>query len=336
MSNFHAAISKIAYYLPETVLTNDELVDGSSKWTAEQIHEKLGIRTRHIASQSETASDLAAKAAENLFAENPDIDRKTIDLLVFCTQSPDYLLPTSACMLQNRLGLPTSCAAFDFNLGCSGYIYGLSIIKGMLETGQCHKALLLNGETYSKWMDASDISVRAIFGDAGTATLVEKSETGSIGPFVFGTDGEGAHHLIVHGHAARPLSHDPLLSKLPPHHQRDALFMDGPEIYSFTLESVPKSFRKLLSDSNLTINDMDLVVFHQANTFMLEQLRKYCMIPVNQFVIDLENYGNTVSCTIPIVLSNLLKNNQLHQGMRLALVGFGVGLSWGGCLVDWQ
>ena len=336
MPEFHAAISKIAYYLPETVLTNDKIVDELSKWTPEQIYEKLGIRARHVARQEETALDLAAQAADQLFAGNPDIDRSAIDLLVFCTQSPDYVLPTSACILQNRLGLPNSCAAFDFNLGCSGYIYGLSIIKGMLETGQCQKALLLTGETYSKWMDTKDISVMSIFVDAGTATLVEKSETGRMGPFVFGTDGEGAHHLIVHGSGARPLANDPLLSNLPPHHLRETLYMDGPEIYSFTLKRVPDLFRKLLAAADVTIEKIDLVVFHQANKYLLEQLRKYCIISLDRFVMDFEDYGNTVSCTIPIVLSNLMKNHQLQSGMRLVLVGFGVGLSWGGCLVDWR
>jgi len=327
------SISVISYALPKRVVTNEEL-STDSKWTADGIADKTGIKTRHVVDLSQTAADLAFEAAKKIVGHR--IPANEIDLLVFCTQSPDYLLPTSACLIQDRLGLSTSCAAFDFNLGCSGYVYGLGIVKSMLESGIASKALLLTGETYSKWLDEKDMSVRTIFGDAGTATLLELTPTGSIGPFVLGTDGSGAHHLIVHEHAARSRAIDPLFAKFPQNQVSNKLYMDGPEIYVFTLEAVPKAYRELLKKANIITDDLDLVVFHQANSYMLEQLRKQCRIPSEKFIIDLENYGNTVSNTIPIVLANLVEQKKLCSGMKLALVGFGVGLSWGACIVDWQ
>ena len=333
MSRLSPSISAISYFLPERVVTNEELsID--SKWTPDGITAKTGIKKRHVADLSQTAADMAVEAAKKIV--DVHVPAREIDLLVFCTQSPDYVLPTSACIIQERLGLPTSCAAFDFNLGCSGYVYGLSIVKSMLESGIASKALLLTGETYSRWMDDEDLSVRTIFGDAGSATLVEMSPSGSIGPFVLGTDGSGAHHLILHGHAARCKAGDPLFSRFPGGRVPDKLFMDGPEIYVFTLECVPEVFRDLLEKANVLMDELDYVILHQANTYMLEQLRKQCAIPEEKFLIDIEEYGNTVSNTIPIVLANLAEQSKLYSGMKIALVGFGVGLSWGACLVDWK
>lgn len=334
--NRYAKITHLSYAFPEDSLDNQMIETKYPAWTDQKIRDKIGISSRFIARDDQTAADLACQAAENLLASAPEIKREEIDLIILCTQSPDYLLPTTACVLQDRLGLPTTCAAFDVNLGCSGYIYGLSIAKGLMETGVATKTLFLTGETYSKWLAEDDLSVRTIFGDAGTATFLQLGDSPSIGPFVLGTDGSGASHLVVHAHDIRPHEKDPLFAQLPKNRDPNSLFMDGAEIFQFTLETVPSACAKLLEKAELDTNDIDLFVFHQANLYMLEQLKKYCKIPDTKFVIDMENYGNTVSCTIPIALSNLQKRVQLHKGMTVALIGFGVGLSWGACIINWQ
>lgn len=332
-----ATIKACEYYLPPATLTNEDIAKGHPDWSVDKIHEKTGIASRHIAAPDETASDLAVKAAQKLFASGV-CKPEDIDLLVFCTQTPDYALPTSACLIQTRLELPTTCAAFDFNLGCSGYVYGLSIVKGMLESGQATKALLVMGETYSKWIDENDRSVRTIFGDAGSATLIECAEAPVdeqfMGPFVFGTDGTGKNRLIVHNSGSRTMS-DEDRQTLPEGHSDHHLFMDGPEIFTFTIRTVPRTVKALLAKADCTIDDVDLFVFHQANTYMLEHLRKRCKIPEDKFIINLENCGNTVSNSIPIVLKDLADNGRLKKDMKIALVGFGVGYSWAAAVINW-
>jgi len=322
-----ALISGVAYALPDLVLTNDELASEFPEWTAERIEKKIGICKRHITREGECATDLAVKAAENLIT-NKNLDRNCIDYVVLCTQSPDYILPTSACLVQDRLGLPTACGALDFNLGCSGYVYGLGLAKGLIESGQAKNVLLITAETYSKYIEKTDKNVRTLFGDAATATWVQgvAAEQDLIGPFVYGTDGSGACNLIVESGASRvPLcAGDPFLR------------MDGPAIFAFTLKAVPDAIDKLLCKSNRDINSFDLFVFHQANAFMLDFLRKKSKIPKDKFVYALRDFGNTVSSSIPIALAEVEKEGSLKPGMTVMLVGFGVGLSWGACTISWR
>ena len=333
-----AAIQAINYYLPEKTISNEELAAIFPEWPADQIYKKTGIRSRHIAADDETASDLAFLAAQNLF-NNSSYDAENIDMVILCTQAPDYALPTSACTLQNRLGIPSSAGAFDFNLGCSGYVYGLSIAKGLVESGSASNVLLLTGNTYSKYMHAKDKNVRTIFGDAGTATLIQGVESNKdlIGPFTFGTDGTGADKLIVKVSGARYASEGEFFQGggeqrkdgLP----NNTLFMDGPSIFSFTLRVVPKMLKALFAKTGLAIDDIDHFVFHQANKFMLDSLRRQSKIPEEKFVLDMENIGNTISSTIPIALSNATNKSVLKANQKVMLVSFGVGLSWAACLV---
>jgi len=333
-----AAIQAINYYLPEKTLTNEELAKVFPEWPAEQIYQKTGIRNRHIAADDETASDLAFYAAQNLFNQS-NYAAENIDMVILCTQAPDYVLPTSACTIQNRLGIPSSAGAFDFNLGCSGYVYGLSIAKGLVESGSANNILLLTGDTYSKFMHAKDKNVRTIFGDAGTATLIQgvESEEELIGPFTFGTDGAGADKLIVKVGGTRYASEDEFLQgggeKREDGFPNSTLFMDGPSIFSFTLRVVPKMLRALFEKTGLSIDDIDLFVFHQANKFMLDNLRRQSKIPEEKFILDMENIGNTVSSTIPIALTNAKNKGVLKANQKVMLVGFGVGLSWAAGLV---
>ena len=327
-------IKALAYTLPENEITNEQLVKEFPEWSVDKIADKVGINTRFVASENETSSDLAVKAAEKLFLENPNINKEDIDFVLFCTQSPDYFLPTSACIIQNKLGLPTTCGALDFNLGCSGYIYGLSLAKGLVLGGIANNVLLLTGETYSKYLHPKDKGNRTIFGDAGSATLISTEGFAEIGNFSLGTDGKGAENLIVKTGGLRcksPMNDLTFDEKANPT-SSDYLYMNGSEIFNFTIEVVPELVKNTLLKNKLTNEEIEGFVFHQANKFMLNFLRKKLKISEEKFHYYMSEVGNTVSSTIPIVLYEKLKNGELHGNILLG--GFGVGYSWGGCVIN--
>jgi len=327
-------IKALAYTLPENEITNEQLVKEFPEWSVDKIADKVGINTRFVASENETSSDLAVKAAEKLFLENPNINKEDIDFVLFCTQSPDYFLPTSACIIQNKLGLPTTCGALDFNLGCSGYIYGLSLAKGLILGGIANNVLLLTGETYSKYLHPKDKGNRTIFGDAGSATLISTEGFAEIGNFSLGTDGKGAENLIVKTGGLRcksPMNDLAFDEKANPT-SSDYLYMNGSEIFNFTIEAVPELVKNTLLKNKLTNDEIEGFVFHQANKFMLNFLRKKLKINEEKFHYYMSEVGNTVSSTVPIVLYEKLKNGELHGNILLG--GFGVGYSWGGCVIN--
>jgi 3-oxoacyl-[acyl-carrier-protein] synthase III len=337
-----AILRAIDYHVPERVLTNAELASQHPEWPADRIEEKLGIVERHIAAEGECASDLAVKAAMRLFSTGVCSPRE-IDYLLFCTQSPDYFLPTSACLIQARLGIPESSGAIDFNLGCSGFIYGLGLAKGLIETGQSKNLLLLTADTYSKFLHPEDKSVRTLFGDGAAATLIqacrssEEGKTAAIGPFVLGTDGRGARNLIVEAGALRKREASDLVTWDDNGNPRGDSFlsMDGGEIFSFTLDRVPAAVSELLAKSGKNLGDIDLFVFHQANKYMLNVLQNACGISKDRFYTCLRHFGNTVSSTIPIALKTAADSGILRPGATVMLVGFGVGYSWGATLIRW-
>lgn len=334
----HAAIQAIEYHLPEAVLTSQDLALAYPEWSVSRIEDKLGIRERHIAAENECSSDLGIAAARKLFASG-SCQPADIDFLLFCTQSPDYFLPTTACLMQDALGVPRTAGALDFNLGCSGFIYGLSLAKGLVETGQANNVLLITAETYSKFIHPGDRSVRTIFGDAAAATLVSASPAAdcAIGPFIFGTDGRGAENLIVPEGGMRNRGRISPAVKDGEGNVRSSsnLYMNGGELFNFTMNVIPDSLKALLDKSNNSIGDFDLFVFHQANRYMLEHLRKSVQIPKERFYVSLEHCGNTVSSTIPIALKNASDEGALREGHRVALLGFGVGYSWGATALRW-
>lgn len=304
---------RFEYYLPAKVLTNSDLVRLYPEWTEEKIFSKTGIETRHVAGEDEDAVDLAAAAARKLFAKG--VDPKAVDFVLLCTQSPRYKLPSSACILQDKLGIPTSAGALDYNLGCSGFVYGLALAKSLIKTGIATNVLLVTAETYTKHVGEMDKSTRTIFGDGGAATLVDASAAAQIGEFSFGTDGSGYDKLILR--------------------EGGNLFMDGPEIFNFTLDVVPNTIDEICSRNGLVRDDVDLFVFHQANKFMLDTIRKVNGIPRAKFYVNLEDTGNTVSSTIPIALKRAEESGELKSGMKVMVLGFGVGLSWGGTIINW-
>lgn len=326
-----AFIKAISYYLPDSVLSNEDLVKEFPEWTVDKIAGKVGVSKRHI-SGPETATDMALKAAERLFAEY-SIDKGEIDFVILCTQSPDYFLPSSACVIQKRLGLSTSCGAFDYNLGCSGYVYGLAVAKGLVLAGIANNVLLLTSETYTKHIHPKDKGNRTIFGDGASATLISTFGFAEIGNFSLGTDGNGAENLIVKTGGLR--------CKLPKndlHYDEkgnpvssDYLYMNGSAIFEFTCEAVPPLVSDILLKNDIKDENVNLYVFHQANKYMINYLRKLLDIDKDRFYIYLSEVGNTVSSTIPIALCEAKRENRLKGNVIIA--GFGVGYSWGGvCL----
>ncbi len=333
-----AFIRGIETYLPSKVVSNEDLARDFPDWSVERIENKTGVNRRHIASDAECASDLAFAAAKKLFERGvclpPDIN-----YILLCTQSADYFLPTTACLLQQRLGIPKHAGALDFNLGCSGYVYGLGMAQGLIATGQATNILLLTAETYSKHLDPQDRSSIVIFGDAAAATLISgQPGAGQAAQpaYVYGTDGSGSGHLIVRGGGMRErCSSSEGQTTGMESEQRKSLWMNGPEIFHFTLQVVPACVRELLQKAGKQMEDIDLFVFHQANRYMLEHLRKKLDIPEERFYLSMASCGNTVSSTIPIALKDALEQRRLRPGQLVMLVGFGVGLSWAATLLCW-
>jgi len=326
-----AFIKNVSYYLPEQVITNQELLHDFPEWSVEKVASKLGVVQRHIAAKNELSSDMAIKAANKLFEEY-NLQPEKIDYVLFCTQSPDYFLPTSACIIQHKLGIPSTAGALDFNLGCSGFVYGLSLAKGLIIAGIAKNVLLLTAETYSKYIHQKDKSNRTIFGDAATATLISDTGFGEILNFALGTDGRGADNLIVKTGGLRYTEQieDLSFDENGNPSSSDHLYMDGSEIFNFTLEMVPILVEQTLQKNKVSVEDINLFVFHQANKYLLNFLRKKIRIPEDKFYYFIENVGNTVSSTIPIALKEANNENKLKGNILLA--GFGVGYSWGGTI----
>ena len=332
----NAYIKAISFYLPERKVTNEELVREFPEWTVEKIADKVGVKTRHVAGNNETASDMAVKAADKLFQHHPDILRQDIDFVILCTQSPDYFLPSSACIIQDKLGLPTNCGAFDYNLGCSGYVYGLAIAKGLIIAGIASNVLLLTGETYNFYLHHRDKGNRTIFGDAATATVISTSGYAEIGNFALGTNGAGAENLIVKTGCARFPSKkmDLIFDHNGNPHSSDHLFMNGAEIFTFTQKNVPVVVRETLEKNNVSQEEVSQFIFHQANSYMLNFLRKKIKISSERFYINMEEIGNTVSNSIPIALEQAYSQGILTG--KVLICGFGVGYSWGGTILNFS
>lgn len=327
-------ISKVSAFFPNKVLSNEQLASEFNRWEPEKIENKLGIRERHIAADNETAGDLAFGAAEKVLV---DYSKEKVDMLILCTQSPDHFLPTTACILQDRLGLKTDVGAFDYNLGCSGFIYGLAMAKSFIHTGIASTVLLVTAETYSKHIYPKDLANRTIFGDAATATIIEKSNNEHIFEFILGTDGKGKNNLIVPNGGLRNAYNTEAVEKTNAagdNYTDNNLFMSGPEIFNFTIEAVPIAIGQCLNKNKLTLDEIDYVIFHQANKFMIEYLRKKIHIPKDKFYSNMLHTGNTVSNTIPIAYADALENGMIVKGNKVLLCGFGVGYSWGAVVIE--
>ncbi|MBQ7722750.1 MAG: ketoacyl-ACP synthase III, partial [Selenomonadaceae bacterium] len=325
-----ATIRAISTYLPAAIENNSELVDA-------RFMKKIGVKCRHISASDESAGDLAFNAAEKLFAEH-DINRDETDFILLCTQHPDHLGPHTSAHLQHRLGLKKSVGTMDISLGCSGYIYGLAVAKGLIETGLCKKILFITSSVYTKYINVRDKSTRPLFGDGATATWIDGGDTESLRAFVFGSDGSRFDKLIipVGGSRHMPRDNPEIFSTDDNGNYRSnyEIFMDGMAITYFTLREVPPLIENILSAANLTRADLDYCIFHQANKFMMTYLRDKAGLNDVPFHNDISETGNLVSGSVPIAIEQVVKNVGSSNLKRVMLAGYGVGLSWAGCIAD--
>ena len=318
-------IKAISTYFPKNILTNDAISAQFPEWNSEKILQKIGIEQRYIAQEDECASDMATKAVLNLIEEH-HLDKNAIDFLLLCTQTPDHILPTTACIVQEKAGLPTSCAALDINQGCSGYIYGLSLASSLIASGNFKNVILVTADTYTKYIHPKDKGNLSIFGDA--ATLVSTEGAYCIGKPTLGTDGAGAENLIIRNGGTRSPRNE------NPDDLDNFVDMKGGKIFNFIVKRTPEVVYNNLKTNNLDIKDIDLFVFHQANTHILNKVREEMEIPEEKFVIEMRYYGNTISSTIPIAFSEHLRKYPQKASEKIQFVGFGVGYSWGAICIE--
>lgn len=326
-------VSGIASAVPEHTRGVEDVASQFGQEAAEKITASVGVQTRHIASARTCTSDLCCAAAQRILDE-VEWDPDSIDALIFVTQTPDYILPATACSLHRRLKLGTHCLAFDVNLGCSGYVYGLALASRLLGAGNVRRALVLVGDTASKIVSPEDRSAAPLFGDAGTATAIEYSEGAPEMSFDLGTDGSGEEHLIIpSGSFRQPATSESCLRTERENgniRSDQDLFMDGGEVFAFTLAQVPGLIKRTLQGAGWTVDDIDGVVLHQANAFMLNHLRKRLKIDDQKMILALDDYGNTSSASIPLAMTATWSQTPPAKPLQLVLGGFGVGWSWAG------
>lgn len=343
-------INAISYYFPEISLSNKEIIEDYIKYCPEQnrieitegdIVKQCGIVKRYATKIEETAKDIGNQSAQKLFQEW-NIDKSKIDYLIFISDALDYKGPTTACVMQNDLGLSENCAAIDVLHGCTGYIYGLSLAKALISSGQCENVLIVTADTPSKVVHPADIDLRSIFSDAGASTLVSNKKTDGflnweVGSFIFGTDGKGEKNLYVERSATKNAADIDWLKQhehVPGGLRRGRMLMNSPQIFLFALRKVPVLIKQVLEKNNIDFENIDYFVLHQANGQMLEFIRKKIKIPEEKFIVNIENIGNTVSATIPIALKEMIDNKKNKPNQKLFLGGFGIGYSWGGTIIN--
>lgn len=334
-------LAGLASAVPDQVQTVDDDARVFGEVEAHKICENIGVLSRRIAPDDVTASDLCVAAAERLLKEL-GWERDSIRAVLFVTQTPDYIAPATACTLQDRLKLPKSCAAIDLNMGCSGYVYGLAtaaqFVRG-LSDGESGKArvLLLVGDTITRMLSPQDRATVLLFGDAGSATALEFDESAAPMVFSLGTDGSGAQHLIVPVGGAR--SKRTALSGIRTERENgnirsdEDLYMNGAEVFSFTLSEVPKMVKETCQSAGWKLDETDGVVMHQSNSFMLNHLRKRLKIDDEKFFVALDGYGNTSCASIPVAITHKWSESESAQPRKLLMAGFGLGWSWGGAAV---
>lgn len=326
-----AEIAGIVSCLPQREIVNSDFFSQFGEAIVHDVAKMIGVEKRYWTDETTTTLDLCAAAGKQLLK---DLDWKpeTIDAIIFVSQTPDFRLPASACCLQANLQLSKATLAFDINLGCSGYPYALWLGMTMVQTGAARRVLLAVGDTVSKIIDPKDRSTALLFGDAGTMTAIQGSNTKSNAFFVLGTDGNGASNLNVPKGAFRKNldnSDDRLKDKDP-----SCLFMDGGEIFNFTLKSIPKLFDETIQHSASSIDNHDYILMHQANMFMIKHLTKKLKIPPEKTSININKFGNTSCASIPLLITSELSDILKTKKIKIGLLGFGVGYSWGSASLD--
>lgn len=331
-------IKEIEYFLPINKKTNEDLQRENPEWDVEKVAAKTGIYSRHIAGEDETALDLAIKAVEKLFKKT-SVKKEVIDGIIFCTQSPDYVMPSNSFLIHKKFEFDKNTWSFDYNLACSGYVYGLCIARGFIETGMAKNIMLITSDTYSKYINKKDRSTVNLFGDGASVTIISNcdSEESRIIDVKLSSSGkEYKSFYIPSGGSRMPKN------KNSKEETKDAsgnirhpenIHMNGFAVWKFISRIVPQQIQEILKNNNLTINDVDFLGFHQASKLTLESLAKSLKISNDKIYTNLDKVGNTVSSSIPIVLKDAIEEKKLKRGDLIVLSGFGVGLSWGTILI---
>jgi len=333
----NVGISSISACVPKTIVNNNALINILSEEEVVKTIENIGIKEKRFADKDVCSSDLCFKAAEQLITDN-NIDRNSIDALIFLSQTPDYKIPATAPILQHRLGLPKTTLSFDMNLACSGYVYALSTAFAYASLQGVNRVLLLVGETFSKITSPLDKVNAPLYGDAGTATLIEKGDFADA-HFILCSDGSGKDAVIIPAGEYRHLTTEENLKEVEMedgnirsgHH----IYMDGMDVFNFALSVVPKSIKEMMTTVQITLEEVDYVVFHQANKFMTDFFTKKLNFPLDKVPYCIDRYGNTSSASIPLTIVSELKTNDL-KGKKVILCGFGAGLSWATALIEFN
>jgi 3-oxoacyl-[acyl-carrier-protein] synthase-3 len=330
-------IEGVEFFLGQNSVSNSQLQEENPSWDMSKTLERSGVKSRPVAIPGTTALDLAYEAANKLLNQLK-CPSSEIDALIFCTQTPDYVLPPNSSLLHGRLNLASDVMAFDISHACSGFIYGLGIARSLVASGTAKKVLLITADTYSKLIHPADRSIRPLFGDGAAATIVSSDNlVMTIKDMSFGTAGNKADRFIVEaGGAKNKLTVDENITpdRSGRIHSSNHISMDGLGLLSYFNNVVPESVLEILKKNNKSISDISLFVFHQASRLALEGIARSLKIPDEKMIIDMEETGNLVSSSIPVLLSRLLKSDAFTRGEPVVLCGFGVGLSWGTALVE--
>ena len=330
-------IKNIEFFLPQKIRTNDDLKRANPDWDINKIAAKTGVRSRYIAKKNETAFDLACGAVNKLLNSN-NFEKDDIDGIIFCTQSPDYIMPSNSFLIHQKFNFNKSTWAFDYNLACSGYVYGLCIARGFIETGMAKNIMLITSDTYSKYINDRDRSTINLFGDGAAVTIVsyDKDKLGIIDAKLASSGNEHESFIIPAGGSRCPINND-TKKEFEDHSgnikSKENIDMNGFAIWKFVSRIVPKQITQLLDDNNLDISQIDFFGLHQASKLTLDSLSKSLKIPEKSIYRNYDVYGNTVSSSIPIVLKSAMDDSKLNRDDLVILSGFGVGLSWGSILM---
>ncbi|MBW6512461.1 MAG: ketoacyl-ACP synthase III [Desulfuromonadaceae bacterium] len=329
-------ILDIEYVLPENVVTNNDLHNENPNWDMRNVEIKSGVLQRHIAKEGETSFDLAARACNKLFQDGRH-DKTEIDAIIFCTQTPDYVMPSNAFLLHEYLNLNENVLAFDYNLACSGYVYGLAIARALILAGTATKVLLATGDTYSRYINSGDRSARVLFGDGAAVSLITASDAeDGIVDVMLATSGKNHRKFYIPAGGCR-LSKvvNPAVEIDGSGNIRTAndIHMDGMAVWSFIQSTVPKQIRSLMEKHGLSAEDIDQFVFHQASKMTLEALTKSLRLNESKVYMNLSQTGNLVSASLPVALKNAMAEGRIQPGNLILMSGFGVGLSWGSLLM---
>lgn len=330
-TNFPGSILDIEYHLPEKIISNLEFADKFPEWKIDQAVDRVGVIERRYAHEKETALDLAEIAVHKLFKKHPQLS-ETVDGVIFCTQSPDYIMPSNSFLIQKIFNLRKNLIAFDFNLACSGYIYGLMIASSLIKTGMCKNILLITGDTYSKYLREDDRSTRLLFGDGASVSWIGESNLSTPEPliskfidFQCSSDGAGWDKFIIKSGGSRTSSADVDI-------EQSKIYMNGLQVLNFVNSKVTVQIKEILHKNLMTANTIDLYLFHQASKLALDSLANYFKIPNDKTFSNLAKIGNTVSSSIPILIKDYFDSHQIEKESNVLISGFGVGFSWGSLL----